>query len=507
MSAILKDYKHASQLYVGDGYRLLPKFGFLFHVFIDINTGTGGTDRSNPLATAELGMLVKSADLPKYSMETKTFNTYNRASIVQSKVKYDPITIVFNDDSSNVVRNFWEKYFKYYYRDGDYELTQDGMAQKYSNQQITDFGLSPINSMPFLKAIRIYSLHKKQFSEYILVNPVIKSFRHGQHQQGENETMKHEMTVEYEAVIYQSGTTRIGDTPKGIATLHYDTTSSPIRSKTGYRVPSGNSLFNSFIPRATNSGIFGNKMFASMVGLNALRSGSLKNALPNDLNTAVTRALRQGNPNINTFIPSILNSNGMISTPFGGINVKNSIIKLINGQNPLPTEVDLKRGLKSIVGGQLNSFTRVFPRNSIGRALAQIAVTKTMKIVNDELFKRAPSNQRRVNVPAQKRSMDSRISSLTGMQKNVSDAAARADTQLKNSTASLAALNSKLAAANALPDTNPTKATLLAQLERNVKLQTNIKDKATAEKTRKTDELVKVTQQLAAAKAEKDLIK
>jgi len=504
---ILKDYAHASKLYVGDGYRLLPKFGFLFHVFIDINPGADSQDAGNPLVTAELGMLAKSADLPKYSMETKTFNTYNRTTVIQSKVKYDPITIVFNDDSANVVRNFWSKYFKYYYRDSDYDLTQAAITQKYSNQQIVDFGLTPDKAMPFLKAIRIYSLHQKEFSEYILVNPIIKNFKHGQHQQGENETLKHEMTIEYEAVIYQSGTTTLGGDPKGIATLHYDNRPSPLKNKTGYKVDRGNNKINSIIPRASNSGIMGNKMFSSMSGLNALRSGSLKDALPENLTGAVTDGLKQGNPGISTFIPSILNSNGIISTPFGGINLKNSIVKLASGQNPLPTAFDLKQGLKSIIGGKLSSFTRLFPKNSIGQALAQVAVSKTMKIVNNELGNKSPTNQERVNVSAKKRVIDSKITALTAQQKNISTAATRADTQLKNSTASLAALNSKLAAAKALPDTSPAKAALLTQIQRDIKLQSSIKDKATTEKTAKTNELAKVTQQIAAAKAEKDTTK
>jgi len=107
----LKDYTHASLLFVGDQYRLVPKTGFLFHVFIDVNSGVYASDPANPNSTREIGLMAKTADLPKFSAETKTYNAYNRANIIQSKIKYDPINIAFHDESSNVVRNFWINFY------------------------------------------------------------------------------------------------------------------------------------------------------------------------------------------------------------------------------------------------------------------------------------------------------------------------------------------------------------------------------------------------------------
>ena len=61
-----------------------------------------------------------------------------------------------------------------------------------------------------------------------MVNPIIKSLRHGQHESTTVDgLMTHEMTVEYEGVLYNTGRVRAGS-PKGFADLHYDTSPSPL---------------------------------------------------------------------------------------------------------------------------------------------------------------------------------------------------------------------------------------------------------------------------------------
>jgi len=113
----VRDYRHANLLFVGSNFRLVPKNGFLFHVFFDVDAVANqiySKDPANPNKDRELGLMVKSVDLPRFSFETKTFNAYNRANIVQSKVRYEAVNIVFHDDSSNLIRRFWENYFTYY---------------------------------------------------------------------------------------------------------------------------------------------------------------------------------------------------------------------------------------------------------------------------------------------------------------------------------------------------------------------------------------------------------
>lgn len=238
---MLRDYRHAARIFVDNNFRLSPKYGFLFYVEFDFNPLV--TNVSNTTAQ-EMGMIVKRVDLPKFSIETKTHNAYNRVNIVQNKIKYDPVTISFHDDQADNVRNFWYDYYSFYYRDSDYADATYGAISKYQSRPAFDWGYTPRPTVgyntyngnqpyQYIQAIRIYSLYQKNFSEYELVNPTIVSFQHGEHVNGENTaTLQHEMRVQFETVKYQTGYVT-ESTVGGFVDLHYDNTPSPIAPEVG----------------------------------------------------------------------------------------------------------------------------------------------------------------------------------------------------------------------------------------------------------------------------------
>jgi hypothetical protein len=229
--ANLRDFKHAQNLFTNDNYALSPKYSFLFHVAFDINSELS---RLPNLEKIQAGMMVKAVNLPKYTMDVKTYNAYNRPNYVQTKIKYEPVTITFHDDSADAVRDFWYDYMSHYYRDSDYNPSFYQQNTKYNTQQSEHWGYLPGKTVKgqgkverLLNYVKIYSLHQKRFSEYILVNPVITSFQHGQHQQGQNEFLENSMTLEYETVLYNYGTFKFGGEPAGIMP-DYDKQPSPL---------------------------------------------------------------------------------------------------------------------------------------------------------------------------------------------------------------------------------------------------------------------------------------
>lgn len=241
----IKDFKHASRLFVDNNYALSPKYDWLYHVYFDLDPTLSRVARDKVL---EAGMLVKSVDLPKFSIDTKTFNNYNRPEIIQSKVKYDTVQITFHDDQSDVVRNLWFDYFNHYYRDMDtsYADSSGTVHPMYHSKSqyrlgqrdiLNNFGYTPrnhggVNGPQYIQAIRIYSLHQKKFSEYTLVNPMIVSFGHGTHNSSSNGSLEHSMTLSYTTILYASGyVTR--NTVKGFADLHYDKSPSPLTAAGG----------------------------------------------------------------------------------------------------------------------------------------------------------------------------------------------------------------------------------------------------------------------------------
>jgi hypothetical protein len=217
----LSDYAHASRLFRPNDLELSPKQSFLFHVFFEIDPTVSSQIsaglKSNTDARLNVGLLAKRVQLPKFSVSTKVYNAYNRKNIVQDKLKYDPVTITIHDDSANLARNLWVDYYNWYYADArNRSETTYAVDTKYDPRTEYDFGYSPriitdsalarinpgVSQIPFFRTIKIYSLHQKKYSEYILVNPIITQWQHGEHQQGQNEFLECSLTLEFETVIY-----------------------------------------------------------------------------------------------------------------------------------------------------------------------------------------------------------------------------------------------------------------------------------------------------------------
>ena len=257
----VKDFKHASRLMVTDNYRLSPKYTWLYHVFFDFSS-TASYAKTKQLET---GMLVRSVSLPRYTVDNKQLNSYNRKDIVQTKLRYPSIEIEFHDDSADVVRHFWFDYLTHYYRDTDLGYKSSSGSESgqvnptyYRNSKyrprveggevfvpglaegatgLNDFGYTPrktnqFSTAQYLNAIRVYSLHQKRFSEYTLINPIITSFQHDTHDSSANGSMRHRMTVDFTSVLYATGDVNTS-TVVGFGDLHYDKSPSPLTPQGG----------------------------------------------------------------------------------------------------------------------------------------------------------------------------------------------------------------------------------------------------------------------------------
>ena len=232
---VLRSYQHASRIFVDGNFRLSPKYGFLFYVEFDFNPLISSVSN---LSAQELGMIVKNVTLPKFSIDTKIHNAYNRVNIVQNKIKYNPVDITFHDDQADNVRNFWYDYYSYFYRDSDYADASYGIIHKYQERPSFEWGYTPkpvgsynsataYQNYQYIQAIRIYSLYQNNFSEYELINPIITSFKHGDHDVSNGQgILEHSMSVEFETVKYQTGYTT-QNTTGGYIDLHYDTVGTP----------------------------------------------------------------------------------------------------------------------------------------------------------------------------------------------------------------------------------------------------------------------------------------
>lgn len=227
---IVGDWRHATRLFIDDTFRLSPKTKFLFYVSFDINASVHQSPAFTAKHSKEVGLLVKATDLPKFTFDSIVKNQYNRKRILYKQINYDPVTITLHDDSAGVVNALWAIYYGYYIADRNLPIVAYSDT-KYvgTNSPLLNrrYGMDNNISIPFFNSISIYTMSRRRFVGYTLINPRIKTWNHGSVAYSETGTLESQMTVEYENVKYETGNVSV-DNPKGFATLHYDTLPSPL---------------------------------------------------------------------------------------------------------------------------------------------------------------------------------------------------------------------------------------------------------------------------------------
>ena len=235
----LRDWQHASRFYLPSNYKYVPKVKFLYHVTLYL-----GFTARNMLPTIyqeiyQIGMLVKSVDLPKYTSNTKTLNKYNRKKNVQTHISYTPVSMVFHDDNYGITRHLLEGYYKHYFADGlhtydsgAYGGTNGDTTYKNSTHNSYAFGMDnnehKANDTSFFEKIEISQLARGQYYMYTLLKPMLTEWGHDtlDNSLGGGIT-ENRITVAYEGVNYTHGdiADMAGgeDMPVGFANpSHYD---------------------------------------------------------------------------------------------------------------------------------------------------------------------------------------------------------------------------------------------------------------------------------------------
>ena len=223
---MLKDYQHASNLYVTSNYARAPKFGFTYFLQMNINPAAILSSQwKEQKGNRDVGLLVKKTDLPKFSIAIETLNQYNRKTVVQSKLTYQPVTLELHDDNSEITHNLWLNYYRHYYADGNYTKNSPEFKD-------TKFGTNDYNygryargvKDPFFTSIDIFVLHRGEFTNYNLINPKITEWSHDNLDQGENsKILRNRMTIAYENVTYRQGIINQDSETKSYFAQYYDT--------------------------------------------------------------------------------------------------------------------------------------------------------------------------------------------------------------------------------------------------------------------------------------------
>lgn len=230
------DWQHASRVFVDDDFRLAPKVKFLYHVYFYMNSSAVKNQDLVERNKNEISLLVKSVDLPKFSVKALTFNQYNRKKVVQTSHEFQQVTIAFHDDRANIINNLWQSYYAYYYADsttGKKAGAYDRNSMKNKEFIVGNYGFDNNSSIPFFNDITIYQLNQRQYASYTLIRPVITSFNSDNHNSSDQgQPSGCTMTLMYEAVTYDTGSIKSGNV-KAFAQEHYDKVPSPLSPSGG----------------------------------------------------------------------------------------------------------------------------------------------------------------------------------------------------------------------------------------------------------------------------------
>lgn len=356
----VRDYTHAAKTFRTNSYQNAPKYKFLFHVYFEINPAA----YSKGIATgSNFGLEVKTISLPKYTFDTHILNQYNRKRIVQTKVKYSPITVSFHDDNGNSINDMWYNYYTYYYKDATKPVLQSSGATTNASQgsKPTNVGSADYNTrnlyspditgnedwgyigetgsqsgtvsqasqgiakIPFFKSIQIYGFNQHSFIQYTLINPIITAFEHDTYSYSEaSGVMENKMTIDYETVKYAEGALN-GNSPSntvpgfGMET-NYDRTLSPIARPgsnasilgQGGLVDAGSGVINDL----ANGNILGAIRTAG-TAYNTFKNVNIKQVATNDLNAVLYNATQQALPGAvrtNSYYPGYGTSPGTLGS-------------------------------------------------------------------------------------------------------------------------------------------------------------------------------------------------
>jgi len=210
----------------------------MYYVYLELNPKAIRSASWKLRHQLEAGLLVKSADLPKITMEHEVKNMYNKKKVVYKDIKFEPLNLQFHDDNLGITNSLYALYYGYHsperFLTTEVAHADPGstMGSPYWRERGgSRYGLDQNGSdESFFKSIQIYTLARKSWNGYKLINPRIVNWSHGQvDQSASNGTMESNMTVVYESVMYGQGVvTKNGKLPPQFGTVHYDKVPSPL---------------------------------------------------------------------------------------------------------------------------------------------------------------------------------------------------------------------------------------------------------------------------------------
>ena len=243
----LGDWRHASRLFVDNNFQYAPHSKFLYHVgFFLTPAAQSFTENIFKPYENVVGMLVRTANLPGFSVNLETKNKYNRKKNIQTNIEYEPVSIEFYDDNFGLITALMEAYYRYYYADantagetgqGPYGTANGDTLYKDAQANNHAFGLdNRVPPVPFFDKIEITQMQRRRYTTFRLIRPILSAWNHDSVNASDTNTpMANSITVNYDTVVYERGDVETGSngSPTTFGQEKYDKVPSPISTLGG----------------------------------------------------------------------------------------------------------------------------------------------------------------------------------------------------------------------------------------------------------------------------------
>lgn len=156
----------------------MPRQKFLFYA--SFNPGSAITETVDFSSwTNGFAFQISKIDRPKFTIDVKQLNQYNRKRLIHTGIQYDPVNIVFHDTVDDRVLRVWQQYYKWYFGDGRGKANTIWNRPVLQDTTANGWGFSPPNIHPyntqFFESLDIYTFYGKKYTQHRMWNPKIAS--------------------------------------------------------------------------------------------------------------------------------------------------------------------------------------------------------------------------------------------------------------------------------------------------------------------------------------------
>lgn len=171
---------------------------------------------TNDSTLNDLCFLAKSVERPTVQPTVEEINQYNKKRLVQTGLKYNPISCTLYDTADGLVQRMWVDYSSYYF--GDYRQTTQsfrddmldesmiGDREGYGVQirSVTSSEPSGINSQYYFEGLEVYHVWGGEFTSYRLLNPKIASYTPDELDYEQNAASMITLSLHYEGIHHEN---------------------------------------------------------------------------------------------------------------------------------------------------------------------------------------------------------------------------------------------------------------------------------------------------------------